>query len=121
MGTINLDERRKAVEPMSVKANGRTYKLAAYMPGAVMSSMLALANAEQDPVAATPAMRDAYRSLFGDDKAEAAMRDIGLDELQSIVQEAYKVGPGERKASPRSSPNGGTRSRRTSNGSTRST
>jgi hypothetical protein len=118
MGTINLDERRKSLEPMVVKANGHSYKLPVYMPGTIMSSMLALANAQADPAAATPAMRDAYRALFGDDKAEAAMRDVGLDELQQIVQEAYKVGPGERKASPRSSPNGGTRSRRTSNGST---
>jgi hypothetical protein len=121
MGTINLDERRKSLTPMVVRANGHNYKLPVYMPGAIMSSMLALANAQAEPSLATPAMRDAYRALFGEERAEQAMIDVGLDELQSIIQEAYKVGPGEQKASPRSSRNGGTRSRQISNGSTDST
>lgn len=121
MPNINLDERRQSREEQSVTANGHVYVLPAYMPAVLMETGLALMNVEANPEAAVGAMREMYVALFGEKQADAAMRDIGLNELQDITNEVYSVTAGEAPASVNSSSTNGTRSRRTSRGSTTST
>lgn len=121
MPRINLDERRAQHEPTEIEANGRTYTLASGMPASVIVDLAGLAMTDVDPERAIQGLRDAYTALFGEKDAPAAMRDIHLNELGVLIKEIYGVSVGESLASPKSSPNGGSPSRPTSNGSTRST
>lgn len=118
---LDLDERRKLLKPKRVRANGHVYDLPRYLPSVFMRSMFALANAREDPVGASGAMHKAYAAVFGEASAEQAMFDFSDDDFQDLVARLYAVMPGEALASVASSRNTGTRQRRTSNGSTKST
>lgn len=119
MAVINLDERRKALKPSTVIANGHEYTMPVYMPGMVLDAMYAMADRSSGPADKRKAMRSAYVALFGEQDADQAMVDIELEALDNIAQEAYQVKPGESSASDVSSRTTGTKPRRISSASTK--
>lgn len=88
MANIDLNARRALREASTVTAGEHTYTLSTHVPASLMTAALSMVNAGQDPTKAAGASREIYLALFGEKQVEAAMRDIGIDELAIILGEA---------------------------------
>lgn len=106
MGHIDLDERRKLRQATTVTAGGRDYTLPVFLPASLMSTMLALAEAEKDPAAGAQAVHDLFVILFGEN-ADQAMKDVTLAEATDLLREVGQASAGESPASDSSSPTSG--------------
>lgn len=98
--TINLGERRQALEPVLVTdGNGHRFTANPFLPASTMYDMMALTEAKVDPKAAREGLRAAFAAVFGEDQAREAMGAFSTEEFLGIINEIYWVTPGEALAS----------------------
>lgn len=116
--TINLDQLRAEAnhEPVEVHVSGRTFTLPAILPVSLALQVDVLAQTGENELTAVDAAK-VFRSLvhgLAGDRADELCDLISLQELQTIITDAYGIGAGESSASVVSSPNGGMQPRPTS-------
>ena len=102
MRTIDLNERRKARGDIQVTAgDGQVFTLPSHYPVEAVMASLKLTLAREDPAGALAGIYELYAALFGKD-ADNARKAIALSEVNTIIEEAYGITPGEVPASPAS-------------------